>query len=331
MSKPIVVVSSPMNSVGVELLRQHYDVREVFYGEAPPQEIANALRDAEGVVTRSLPLTRALIEQSKSLKVVAKHGAGVDTIDVAAATEAGIIVANSGDANALGVAEHAVVLMLSTLRRVPATDRMVREGGGFAERERMVFGDLWDATVGFVGFGNIGRNAARMVRNGFQAKILAFDPAVGADAMKAEGAEKVDTLQALLERSDIVSLHLPLSEKTRHIIGRRELLAMKKHAILVNTSRGGTVDEHALHDALREGVIAGAGLDVFETEPPGTANPLFASSNVVLSPHIGGATLAARTRTSRRAAEAVIAVLSGSRPDYPINPEVYSRARAQTE
>ncbi|MES2535656.1 MAG: hydroxyacid dehydrogenase [Pseudomonadota bacterium] len=327
MSLPVVVVSSPMNEVGVEILKRECEVREVHYGIASEAELVQALRDADAVITRSLPVTAALLSQCPRLKVVAKHGAGVDTIDVATATKLGIVVANSGDANSLGVAEHAVALMLATLRRIPEIHKMVAAGGGFAERERMVFGDLWEATVGLVGFGNIGRATGRMCRNGFQSKLIAYDPTVDKATMAAEGVEKADELQSLLTRADIISLHLPLNAQTHHLIGATQFETMKRNAIIINTARGGTIDEAALFDALQSGRIAGAGIDVFEQEPPGADNPLFQLKNVVLSPHIGGATLAARKRTATRAAQAALAVLAGRRPDYVINPEVLGQAR----
>ncbi|GAA5232204.1 hypothetical protein GCM10025795_06060 [Verticiella sediminum] len=319
-----------MHEVGIELLRQTCEVREVHYGVATDPQMLDALRDADAVITRSLVVTPEILAQCPRLRIVAKHGAGVDTIDVAAATELGIVVANSGDANALGVAEHAVVLMLATLRHVPDIHEIVKTGGGFAERERRVFGDLWESTVGLVGFGNIGRATGRMCQGGFRSTLIAFDPTVDAATMAAAGAQKMPDLDTLLQRADIVSLHLPLTDGTRHLIGARELDLMQRDAIIVNTSRGGIIDEAALCDALRTGRIAGAGIDVFEQEPPPRDNPLFALKNVVLSPHIGGATLAARRRSSLRSAQAALAVLDNRWPDYPINRDAvrgHTRAR----
>lgn len=328
MSPPVVVVSSPINPAGLELLRSECEVREVHFGIASDAEMVQALRDADAVITRSLIVTPALLEQAPKLKIIAKHGAGVDTIDVAAATRLGIAVTNCGDANALGVAEHAVVLMLATLRRLPEIHGIVKAGGGFAERERMVFGDLWEATVGVIGFGNIGRHTASMCRLGFQSRILAYDPVVSRAEIAAEGAEKVDELDALLARADIVTLHLPLIPQTHHLIGRDQFAAMKPGAIIVNTSRGAVIDEAALVDALISRRIAGAGIDVFETEPPSPDNLLFKAPNVVLSPHIAGATLAARRRVATRAATAALDVLAGRRPQFLLNPEIIGRARA---
>ena len=329
MSRPIVLVSSPINEAGLQLLRPHCDVLEVHHGVASAAEVARALAESDAVITRSLTVTGELMRASPRLQIIAKHGAGVDTIDVAAASALGIFVSNTGDANALGVAEHAVALMLATLRRVPEIHGIVAAGGGFAERERTVFGDLYEATVGLVGFGNIGRYTGRMCRGGFNARVIAYDPMVSEAEMRAEGVEKAPTLEALLDQASIISLHLPLMPATHHLIGAKQFAAMKPDAIIVNTSRGAVIDEAALHAALAKGEIAGAGIDVFEQEPPAADNPLFKLKNVVLSPHIGGATLAARRRTATRAAQAVLAVLDGRRPEFLLNPEIARRARAQ--
>ncbi|MBW6399284.1 hydroxyacid dehydrogenase [Roseomonas sp. HJA6] len=326
---PIVVVSSPIHPVGIELLRRHCEVREVHDGIVSPTAMRDALRDADGVIVRSLEVTAELLAQCPRLKIVAKHGAGVDSIDVRAATERGILVANSGNANALGVAEGAVALMLAVLRRVPEVHAIVAGGGFAAKRPTLIFDALWEATVGVIGFGNVGQSVAKMCGKGFDATVLAYDPAVPAETMHAHGAEKMDDLAALLGRADIVTLHLPLMPATRHLIGPIALAAMKPGAILVNTSRGGVVDEAALIHALCDGTIRAAGIDVFEQEPPAADNPLFSLPNVVLSPHVAGATWAARRRAATRAVEAVLAVLSGRRPEYVINPDVLAQARAE--
>lgn len=328
MTRPIVVVSSPMNEAGIELLQKTCEVRLVHYGIHPQEQLVDALRDADAVITRSLPVTAGLLARCPRLKIIAKHGAGVDTIDVDTATRLGIVVANSGDANSLGVAEHAVALMLATLRRVPELHRGMTRGEGFAERERMVFGDLWEATVGLVGFGNIGRATGAICKGGFRANLIAYDPTLDEATIAAHGARKVADLDALLAQADIVSLHLPLNPQTRHMIGAAQLATMQPHAIIVNTSRGGIIDETALAEALRGNRIYGAGIDVLETEPPGPDNPLFGLDHIVLSPHIGGATLAARRRTATRAAQAALAVIGGHWPEYPLNRDKLASPRA---
>jgi D-3-phosphoglycerate dehydrogenase / 2-oxoglutarate reductase len=329
MTKPVVFLSQPIHPAGIERLKQHCEVIEgVYHPVASDAEIEAALARADAVVIRSMPIGADRQDKAPRLKVISKHGAGVDMIDIPAATERGIVVANSGDANAFAVAQHAVTLMLATHRRVVFIDRMIRDGG-YLQREKvgMRLGDLWETTVGLVGLGNIGRHAAEMV-SGFRAKVIGFDPGVRAEDMAAFGVEKVDELGDLLRRSDTVSLHLPLTERTRHLIGARELAAMKPTAVLVNTSRGGIIDEAALIAALDAGEIAGAGLDVLEHEPPAADDPLFAQEKLILSPHVAGGSEVALQKTALAAADAVLAVLAGERPEYWLNEEVRPRSRA---
>ena len=328
MSKPVVFVSAPIHPAGIELLEQSCELIQVHHPLASEADIDAALARCDAVIIRSMPLTAERMDKAPNLKVIAKHGAGVDSIDIPAATERGIVVANSGDANSMAVAEHAVALMLAVLRKVVEIDKVTREGG-FMRREEFHLGDLWEATVGIVGLGNIGRHAAQMVGKGFNAKVLGFDPGVSAENMAAMGVEKVEDLQALLAQADIVSVHAPLSARTRHMIGEAQLKVMKPSAILVNTSRGGTVDEAALLEALNAGVIAGAGVDVFEQEPTPATHPLFQLQTVVVSPHIGGGTNAARRNAAMRSAEAALAVLDGREPRYFINRDVTGRSRAK--
>jgi D-3-phosphoglycerate dehydrogenase len=328
MPAPVVVASAPIHERGLELLRGSCEVREVHHGVATEEELADALADADGVVIRSVPLSGNLLRRCPRLKVIAKHGAGLDSVDLATATELGIMVATSGPANSASVAEHAVALMLAVLRRIPELDTLTRLGRYHDRAQLMHFPDLFRATVGLVGYGNIGKAVAGMLGRGFQCAVLAHDPLMSDEDMRADGVEKVG-LDELLERCDIVSLHLPLSDATRHLIGARQLARMKPGAILVNTSRGGTVDEDELTKALAAGTLRGAGLDVFEQEPPDTADPLFASRAVVLSPHCGGGTEGAMVRAATESAEAALAVLSGRRPRYLFNTDVLGHTRAR--
>lgn len=331
MTKPVVFLSQPIHPAGIERLKQSCEVIEgIYYPTASDAEIEAALARADAVVIRSMPIGADRQDKAPRLRVISKHGAGVDMIDICAATERGIVVANSGDANAFAVAQHAVALMLATHRRVVFIDRMIREGG-YLQREKvgMRLGDLWETTVGLVGLGNIGRHAAEMV-SGFRARVIGFDPGVRAEDMAAFGVEKVEDLDELLRRSDTVSLHLPLTPKTRHLIGAAELAAMKPTAVLVNTSRGGIIDEAALIAALDAGEIAGAGLDVLEQEPPAADDPLFAHEKVILSPHVAGGSEVALQKTALAAADAVLAVLAGDRPEHWLNADVVPKADAVT-
>jgi D-3-phosphoglycerate dehydrogenase len=260
------------------------------------------------------------------LKAIAKHGAGVDNIDIPAATARGIVVASVPGGNADAVAEATVAMILAALRHVPEVHGLVT-GGRYSARWELQFEQLLDRTLGLVGIGNIGARVAKICADGFRMRVLAYDPALPEAAVRERGAEKVDDLAKLLAASDAVSLHLPLTAETRHIIGQRELRAMKPTAVLVNAARGPLIDEAALAEALREGRIAGAALDVFEVEPPSPDNPILTAPNIVLSPHTAGNTVEAARHLARASADIVLAVFSGRRPDGLLNPGVWERRR----
>ena len=224
------------------------------------------------------------------------------------------------------MAEGAVALMLAALRRVPEVHALVASGR-YSARWDLQYGQLWQKTLGLVGIGNIGARVARICARGFDMKVLAYDPSLTAAEVGERGAEKVDDLHRLLAAADAVSLHVPLTESTFHMIGRGEFAAMKPTAILVNTARGPLVDESALAAALAERRIAGAGIDVFEAEPPAADNPLLKAPNIVLSPHTAGSTVEAARYLSIASAEIAIAVLSGRQPSGLLNPDVWERRR----
>ncbi len=243
-----------------------------------------------------------------------------------AATQRGVVVTNVGGTNAPAVAETAVMLMLAALRRVPAVHSYVT-GNQFEKRWELLFHDLWHRTVGIVGCGNIGRTVAQICRGGFGCTILGYDPNMDRETMAAAGIAKIDDLHTLLGKSDLVSVHTPFLESTRHLIDRNALRAMQKHAVLVNTSRGEVINSNALAEALAEGIIGGAGIDVFESEPPLPNDPLLTATNIVLSPHVAGATYSSRQRSALQAADEVLAVLAGKRPVNFINPDVWEKRR----
>lgn len=328
MPNPVVVVADPINEAGIERLRQTCEVH-VCPETGEPAAAAVVRTGAQGVIIRALEVTAELMNSAPALRVVAKHGAGVDNIDVEAATARGVIVTNTGGTNAPAVAEAAVTLMLSTLRRVPEVHGYVVDRD-FDKRWTLLFDDLWERTLGLIGCGNIGRTVARICRGGFGCTILGYDPNMDADALAAAGIEKVDDLHAMLSRVDIVSVHTPLLPATHHMIDAVALGAMQSHAIIVNTSRGEVIDTAALARALYEGTIAGAGIDVFEQEPPRTDDPLLDAPNVVLSPHCAGATKASRRRSAVSAADAVLDVLADKRPENFVNPSVWDRRRPST-
>ncbi len=253
-------------------------------------------------------VTAEVLARANGLKVVARAGAGVDNVDTKAALAAGVAVFNAPGANAVSVAELTWGLIFALLRHIPEADATTRAGGW--EKSRLAGVEINGRTLGVVGLGFVGREVAR-VGVALGCHVLGFDPDPSAAPILA-GVERVD-LERIFATCDIVSLHAPLSPETRHLAGAAQLARMKPGAFLVNAARGGLVDEVALVEALRDGRLGGAALDVFEQEPPGDS-PLFALKNVVLTPHLGAATAEAQERAALMAAEAVKAHLAGGQP-----------------
>jgi D-3-phosphoglycerate dehydrogenase len=324
MSLPRIVVPDPIHEDGLTELRRRFVVDVLTGHDAATRR--KALVAADGVIVRNIPIDGQLMDECPRLKVIAKHGAGVDNIDLDGATARGIVVANVPGGNADAVAEGAVALMLAALRRVPEVHALVA-AGRYSARWELHYGQLWQKTLGLVGIGNIGARVARICARGFNMKVLAFDPSLTGAEITERGAEKVDDLHRLLMAADAISLHVPLTKSTFHMIGRAEFAAMKPTAILVNTARGPLVDEKALAEALVERRIAGAGIDVFEAEPPAPDNPLLKAPNVVLSPHTAGSTVEADRYLAIASAEIAIAVLSGRQPSGLLNPDVWTKRR----
>jgi len=267
---------------------------------------------ADALIVRLIERVDAeVMTASPNLKVVAKHGAGTNDIDVAAAAALGIPVLAAVGANAHSVAEHALTLMLALAKDLRAQDAFVR-GGGW---EKKAYGghELRGRTLGIVGLGAIGGVVARLAA-AFGMTVLAYDPYIP-DAAFDPYAERVADLDRLLSRADVVSLHCPLTAETRGMIGAHAFGLMKRSAVLINTARGEVVDEPALIAALMSGAIAAAGLDVFAPEPPAAANPLWALPNVIVSPHVGGVTGEARREMSVMTCRNVVALLEGRQVD----------------
>lgn len=309
---------------GIELLREHADV-DVNEDDVPLS--ADQLRDkAESYDALVTLLTdhidSVVLEAGKGhLQIVANVAVGYDNIDLAAATENGIMVSNTPGVLTETTADFTWALLMSVARRVCEGQELLRSGKFTGWGIMMLLGeDVFGKTLGLVGFGRIGHAVARRAR-GFGMRILYYDPVVQADDVAAQlGAERVD-LDTLLIESDFVSVHTPLTPETHHLIGAAAFAAMKPTAYLINTSRGPVVDEQRLAHALRDGQIRGAALDVFEHEPE--VHPdLLKLDNVVITPHIASGSVATRTRMATMAAENVIAAFEGQRPPTLLNPEV---------
>jgi phosphoglycerate dehydrogenase-like enzyme len=271
-------------------------------------ELLELLDGVVGAIVSTDPFDEAVLRGARCLRVIARVGVGTDSIDLAAASRCGVAVCTTPGANASSTADHALALMLAALRRVPEHDRAVRNGGWSRTGEATPW-ELSGATVGLVGYGAIGRLVRRRLC-GFRVRVLVADPQ---SPPGGDGIEVV-ALDELLRTSDVVSLHAPLTPLTAGLIDARRLGLMRPGAVLVNTARGGLVDEAALVDALEAGRLRAAALDVFEAEPPRRAR-LLALPNVVLTPHVGGVSERSVMEMTRRATDAVLDVLAGRRPD----------------
>lgn len=266
-----------------------------------------------------------LLKHCPNLLIVSSNGSGVDTIDVDACTAAGVLVVNQAGGNAEAVAEHAIAMILSLLKRIGESDRKLRRGWSGA-RTDLIGRNLEGRTVGIIGLGYIGKRMAGICRDVFDCRVLAFDPYVAPDEIVRRKAEPVD-LDALLEAAEILTVHCPLTKETRGMLGRDELSRLPDGALLVSTARGGIIDEQALVEALHSGKVAGAGLDVWEKEPPSADHPLLAFDTVIASPHTAGVTVDSRAMMARYAATQLIDLLDGKPPARPVNPEVFPRYR----
>jgi D-3-phosphoglycerate dehydrogenase len=265
------------------------------------------------------------LSQCPNVLVVSASGAGFDAIDVAACSAAGVIAVNQTGGNREAVGEHVLGMMLSLAKRIAETDRALRSGE-IVDRIVYMGDDLYGKTVGIVGFGNTGTRVAELCGGLFAMTVLAYDPYVGENAITARGARKV-ALSELLQAADFVSLHCPLTAETTRMIGAREYAQMKRGAFFLTAARGGIHDEDALYQALVSGHLAGAGVDVWEQEPPPADHPLLSLPNVVASPHTAGVTHAARRRLALMAAEQLIDILRGGKPQRMLNAEVLPRFR----
>ena len=291
------------------------------------EEIIAHARDADALITSSSPITRGVMSALEGLKVAIRTGVGYDVIDVAAATELGVIVVNVPDLWVREVANHAVALLRAWTRKIIPLDRQVHAGVWSAGVPGARTGALHGETVGIVGLGNIGSAFARRLA-AFEMTVIACDPYVEDARFEALGVERV-TLEALAERSDYVSVHTLLNAETRHLIGEAFFRRMKPTAILINTSRGPVVDERALYRALMEQRLAGAALDVWEQEPVAADNPLLTLDNVIATPHAAYFSTAAVAQVPRRCGEEAARVLNGLRPLNVVNPEVYAPGAAR--
>ncbi|HHV62303.1 MAG TPA: D-glycerate dehydrogenase [Firmicutes bacterium] len=323
MAKFKVYVTRRIPEAGLDIVREVADVK-VWDGELPPprEVILQEIRDVDGIISLLTDKMDAeVMDAGKNLKVISNYAVGFDNIDIPEATKRGIAVTNTPGVLTDTTADFAFALLMATARRIVEADRHTREGKWKTWVPTGFLGqDIHHATLGLVGLGRIGYEMARRA-TGFSMKLLYYDIYRNEKFEKELGIEYVE-LPELLRRSDFVSLHVPLTDKTYHLIGRQELGLMKKTAILINTARGPIVDMEALYEALRDGKIAGAGLDVTEPEPIPANHPILGLDNLTIAPHIASASVATRTKMATMAAEGCVAVLKGEVPSNLVNPDV---------
>ena len=305
MSQPVVLIADKLAQSTVDALGDKVEVRWVDGPNRP--ELLAAVADADALLVRSATtVDREVLEAAPNLKIVGRAGVGLDNVDIPAATERGVMVCNAPTSNIHSACEHAIALLLSTARQIPAADKTLREG----EWKRSSFNgvEIFDKTVGIVGFGHIGQLFAQRLA-AFETTIIAYDPYANPTRAAQLGVELVE-LEELMGRSDFVTIHLPKTKETAGMFGRDLLAKAKKGQIIVNAARGGLVDEQALADAITSGHIRGAGFDVYASEPC-TDSPLFALPQVVVTPHLGASTVEAQDRAGTDVADSVLKALAG--------------------
>ena len=284
-------------------------------------ELLKTVKDVEGLIVSTDNINRKVFERAEKLKIIARHGVGVDNIDLKTATEKSIVVTYTPHVNAESVADFTVGLMLSVARRIPQANVSTKQG--IWEAKKFMGMEVHGKTLGIIGLGSIGTGVARRAK-GFDMRILYYDQIRKTNLEKELGVKYVD-LKTLLRESDVVTVHVTLTDETKGMIGEEELNLMKKTAFLVNAARGPIVEEGALYKALKEEIIAGAALDVYAEEPPGAKFPMFKLDNVVATPHIASYTLEAVSRMDMMNAEDLARFFKGEKPIYMANPEVLKK------
>lgn len=328
-----VLLTESISEQGIDLLKRRTAVK---IAPSPMlKDLLPLIGDADALLVRSSPVGGELMARGPSLKVIARHGIGVDNIDLDAATRLGIRVVNTPGANSNAVAEYALWAIMHCARHFNRVEKAFRRGDfcapgslpGLVQKFGYTTLEIRGKMLGLVGMGRIATRLALMAGVGMGMMVKAYDPLVSNEAFAAAGVERVDDLASLLKDADFVSLHVPHLKETHHLIDGEELALMKPGAFLINAARGGIVNETALYRALREGNLAGAVLDVYEKEPPDKDLPFFTLKNVVLTPHIAAMTDLALINMAIDASKGILDVLEGRMPKYLVNAAVLGNAR----
>ena len=307
---PKVLIIQPFHDDGVAMLEARDDVTFEIVDGSSIEVMQAKIADADGVTIRTALLPGEVLERGERLKVVSRHGVGYDNVDLDHLNSRGIPMALAADANASSVAEHVLFMMLHLAKRGFHYDRATRTGD-WAVRNSLEVVDIGGRRILILGFGRIGREVAKLCQ-AFNMKVSVFDPFVDADVIQAADCQPVGDFRAVLGDVDVLTVHMPLSDDTRDMIGGAELSALPDHAFVINCARGGIVNEPALRQVLVSGGIAGAGMDVFAEEPPPDDHPLFGLENVILSPHSAGLTMECAKRMAVSTVRNVLAGIDGT-------------------
>jgi D-3-phosphoglycerate dehydrogenase len=320
--RPVIVLGGPVHPDAQKVMEREATV--IVTHDETEAGVIEVAADAAGLLIRGKPApTARLMEACRKLRVLGRHGVGLDTVDIPAATQLGIAVVHAPGSNSQAVAEHALMLMLTCAKRTLEIDRLTKQGD-WSARTNVKNIELGGRTLGVVGVGNVGRRVAKFC-GALGMRVLGYDPYVPADELRARGAEPQASLEAMLPQCDVVTFHTPLTPETKGMLGGRNLQLLKPGAIVVNTCRGGVQVEHDLFEALTRGRIAAAGLDVWEQEPTSADNPIFNLPNVVCSAHVAGSTTDAHRTAGIQVAEEMLRVLRGEKPHVLVNPDVWPR------
>ncbi len=324
-----VLLSEPIDGAGMRVLEGRTEV--VISPDPSGDSVSRLLQDADALIVRTATqVTREMIERASRLKVISRTGGGLNNVDVEAATDCHVVVCGVKGAQDRSVAEHTVAMMGALAKHFSYLGDETRKGN-FRSRYEYRPMNLAGNRVGLIGLGRIGRIVAEICAKGLHMDVLAYDPYVAPETSGAKAITFSKDMAEVIKTADFLSLHVPLTEQTRGLMGKEQLALMKPTAFLINTSRGEVIQEGALVEALKNGQIAGAGLDVFEREPPDTGNPLFQLANVIVTPHSAALTKDTVAKLAQGAAENAIRVLEGKEPSYSANWEMLQSKVSQEQ
>jgi len=308
-----VLVADPIAEEGIKFLAEHAQVDVKL--KLKPDELKAIINDYSALIVRSeTKVSTQIIESGKNLRVIGRAGIGVDNIDVAAATRKGIVVVNAPTGNTVSAAEHTIALILALARNIPKANAQLKSG--LWQRSKLMGTEIRNKTLGIIGLGNVGSEVAKRAQ-GFEMRVIAYDPFISAHYAKTRKIDLV-SLEELFQQADFVTLHTPLTQATKNLIGAEEIEKMKPTTYVINCARGGLIDEEALFKAIEEGKLAGAAFDVFSAEPA-TDSILFGSDKIIVTPHLGASTVEAQANVAKDVADQVLTVLRGEFSKYAVN------------